>query len=181
MRLVAAGEVVLGALLLFNLLLTFGLIRRLRQVQSGVSADPDGPTLPDIGTAVGGFRATVTTGAAVSSDDLARGSRLVGFFSLTCSPCQALKAALLTDPPAERFLAFVLYDEEPDLASAATTMAEELAAIADVAVVRTESAATRAFGIRAYPSLIRVEDGVITAAGHHRSDLATGPEQLTPA
>lgn len=83
---------VVGALCLVDLILTFGVIRRLREhtdllnQRIGERAAAPGPIMLEAGATVGDFSATATDGVSVSRADLT-GRRLVGFFSPTCPAC----------------------------------------------------------------------------------------------
>ncbi|MFJ6379536.1 TlpA family protein disulfide reductase [Kitasatospora sp. NPDC092039] len=79
-----------GALCVLDLLLTLGVIRRLRE-HSDLLAAPGGPgtvpVAPEVGTPIGEFSVETTTGERLTDADLAEGA-LVAFFSPTCGPCR---------------------------------------------------------------------------------------------
>ncbi|WP_433186624.1 peroxiredoxin family protein [Actinoallomurus sp. CA-150999] len=82
----AAAVVLLGVLCLLNLLLTIGILRRLR----ADAAQGHNPGLPfDLGpgSAPGEFTEVTTAGEPVSHDTL---SGVVGFFSAGCEACHTL-------------------------------------------------------------------------------------------
>ncbi|MBB6344025.1 hypothetical protein AB0C18_42615 [Nonomuraea muscovyensis] len=83
------AAVVLVALLSgFNLLLTLGLIRRLRQVEGAAGAGHSGPPLAlRPGSSTGEFTAVTLDGETVSHESV---TGLVGFFSAGCEPCHKL-------------------------------------------------------------------------------------------
>lgn len=78
----AAAVVVLGVVCLLNLLLTVGIVRRLRSQTGAPDLFELGP-----GSAPGMFAAVTTTGDPVSHDTLAG---VVGFFSAGCDSCHEL-------------------------------------------------------------------------------------------
>lgn len=85
MTVLIAAVAVVGVLCLLDLLLTFGVIRRLREhttILSGVR-DP-GPIGLAAGQSPGAFSAVTTAGDLVTDDD---GLRVVAFFSASCSAC----------------------------------------------------------------------------------------------
>ncbi|WP_165974561.1 TlpA family protein disulfide reductase [Nonomuraea deserti] len=81
-----AAVVLVGLLGLANLLLLFGVIRRLRTMQDAPQLPPEGlqpgETIPD-------FTATATDGEPISAAYL-EGRALIGFLSPGCRPCQEL-------------------------------------------------------------------------------------------
>ncbi|MFD0275217.1 hypothetical protein ACFVHB_15120 [Kitasatospora sp. NPDC127111] len=164
-----ALAVVLGIATAANLVLTFAVIRRLRTLEEGGTGAPD--ALPAVGTAVGGFSAVTTTGAEVTEADVADGDAFAGFVMVGCTPCGKLieslagGAATGADDP----LFFVVGDpESPET----RRMAATLAPVGRVSVVAEKSPATAAFGrISAFPTLLRLKDGVIAAAGHDLDDV----------
>lgn len=159
--------VLLAAATAGNLLLTFALIRRVRDLQNRTVV-PHDDGLPATGTPVGPFSIDRLDGGTLGTEDLATGDVLVGFFAAGCSPCTAVVADLLDDPPTERFVALVDSGEpEPT-----TELATRLSAIAEVAVVPWESTAPAAFGQEGFPALLRVRDGVIVEAARARAGLS---------
>jgi hypothetical protein len=149
-----------------HLLLTFALIRRVRELQNR-PAVPQDSGLPEPGTPVGPFSLDRADGSPFGTGDLATGTALVGFFAAGCAPCTAVVADLLDDPPAERFVAFVDSGED----GPTRELAARLGAIAEVAVVPWDSDAPAAFGQEGFPALLRVRDGVIVEAARTRAAL----------
>jgi peroxiredoxin len=84
--------VVVGAVCVVDLVLTFGVIRRLREHTELLNqriverAAAPGPIMLEAGATVGDFSVSTTDGVTVSRADLT-GPRLVGFFSPACSAC----------------------------------------------------------------------------------------------
>jgi hypothetical protein len=150
-----------------HLLLTFALIRRVRDLQNRTVV-PHDDGLPAPGTPVGPFSLERLDGSPLGTEDVATGDVLVGFFAAGCSPCTAVVADLLDDPPAERFVALVDSGEAEPTAE----LASRLSAIAEVAVVPWESTVSTAFGQEGFPALLRVRDGVIVEAARARAALS---------
>lgn len=153
-----------GALGVFNLILTLGLVRHLRAlqevVQEGVFPDPD---LPKAGARVGSFAVTCADGKALSERDLDRDTMLVGFFTSGCRPCANLRAELVRQPPALPFIAFVEGDQsDPEVSEIVQTLSR----LGSVALTSAGDIVTQAFRPAGFPTLIRTEQGVIAAAGH---------------
>src|SRR5690349_17585185 len=92
MVILSVAVVIVGVMCLVNLVLTFGVIRRLREHTELLNqrivdrAAAPGPIMLEPGGTVGDFSVTTTDGVGVSRSDLI-GRRLVGFFSPTCSAC----------------------------------------------------------------------------------------------
>ncbi|NUW44346.1 TlpA disulfide reductase family protein [Nonomuraea rhodomycinica] len=154
-----------GVLCLLNLLLLFGVIRRLREQSSML--EPPSLTLP-VGGAVGDFSAVTTTRETVSMDSLGDGT-LVGFFSSTCQPCHEKlpEFVAFAETTAARSLAVVATapDEGAEMISA-------LESVADVVVVESlGSPVAKAFDVRGTPAFVTVERGKVSATGLPASHL----------
>jgi thiol-disulfide isomerase/thioredoxin len=175
---VAAALLLLGALCLFNLVLIFGVIRRLREhteALSGLSlvGGPSEVILP-AGSAVGPFVAVTVDGAAVSRDDL-DGETLVGFFAPGCRNCEAQLpqfVELATRHPGgpHRVLAVVVGAPEPDAAAstggAGSPTVAALARVARVVLARPDAEVTKAFGVQGFPAYAVVGPaGVLVTSG----------------
>ncbi|WP_030461677.1 hypothetical protein [Kitasatospora sp. NRRL B-11411] len=154
----------LGIATALNLSLTFAVIRRLREIESR----PIGPgmdRLPAVGTAIGGFDAGTTAGGRLGRADLAAGEFLAGFVMTGCGPCADLVAELdrTAAVDTEKTLFFVTGDPEAEETAA---LAAKLGRFGRVVLVGHNSSVTAAFGgVMAYPTLLRIRDGVITHAG----------------
>jgi thiol-disulfide isomerase/thioredoxin len=146
--------------------LTFALLRRVHALQGLVVGAPE--PLPSPGTAIGSFEAVTTRGEVVTDASLRAAPVLIGFFSPGCKPCEQARAALLARPPALPLVAFVAGAESD---AAARALADELARIARVAYTTPADPVNRAFRPTLFPSLFRIEDGVIARAGHEVGDV----------
>jgi len=99
MPVLIAAVIAVGTLCLVDLLLTFGVIRRLRE-QTALLAAPDSRERAVIGVPEGelpgGFSATTTTGEVVSGT---AGVRVVAFFASGCAACPyAARACRVVQP-----------------------------------------------------------------------------------
>lgn len=172
MGFVIAALALVGAVASLNLLLTLGVIRRLREHTVRLAALPAGGGPPPelmlpAGARPGDFRAETVDGAEVSLTSLAAPA-LVGFFSPGCEPCRewiprfVQAAGELPHGPAQA-LAVVVGD--------ATAMSDELARLRRVAQVVVEpfdGPVSRAFAVNGWPVLCRLgEDGTITTTDNH--------------
>lgn len=171
MTVLSVVVVLLAVVTAGHLLLTFALIRRVRLLQERGHLDEPVP-LPAAGARVGAFRAATTTGGALTEADVADG--LVVFVSPTCEPCRKLVDDLLRER--ERPAAvFVSGDPGPETSA----FVAQVAPLGDVAVVEDEGGAVGAFGVTAFPTVVRVAAGVIESAGIRMRDL--GPRRAAPA
>jgi hypothetical protein len=166
MSVLAALVAVTAALCLLDLLLTFGVIRRLREHErrlADIGAPPRRRLEP--GSPIGPFTATTTDGALVSGATLPAGA-VVAFFSPTCAPCAEQLprfvdfAATLPGGPKQAFAVVC-----GDLMQADPLVAK-LEPVAQVLVEDSGGPLAAAFGVFAFPTLYVVDgDGTIRANG----------------
>jgi thiol-disulfide isomerase/thioredoxin len=169
-----AALVLVGALALLNLLLTYGLIRRLREqaallaeLSGGLAAGPGSDLARPVGSPVAPFRTETVDGAPLDAGWFDEPT-LVGFFSPGCQPCAELLPRFTAAAAGTRALAVVEPAPVDDagyraaLAGAATVVAGEAA-----------RAVIEAFGVRGFPTACLVDaGGVITATGTRVVDTA---------
>lgn len=154
-----------GVLCLLNLLLLFGVIRRLREQSSMLK--PPSLTLP-VGEAVGDFSAVTTTRETVSTDTLGDGT-LVGFFSSTCQPCHEKLPDFVAFAETTTVRALAVVATAPDEGA---DMISALGSVADVVVVESlSSPVAKAFDVRGTPAFVTVERGRVSATGLPASQL----------
>jgi thiol-disulfide isomerase/thioredoxin len=175
MEYLAAGLVLVGALGLLNLLLSVGIIRRLRSDEAAraeAAALQGGVMLP-AGAEVRTFTTTTTDGEPVSRADLAGGADLVGFFSVRCGPCRTLlprfaEAASTWTGGRAHVLAVVVDGE-----GGAGDFVERLLPVARVVVEAERGPVASAFGVRGFPAYCVVDGGgTVRASGHSLDELA---------
>ncbi|GAA3392755.1 TlpA family protein disulfide reductase [Cryptosporangium minutisporangium] len=163
-----AAVLALGVLGLLNLLLTVGVVRRLRQLAAAPGALPPGlhGAMPPVGSTVADFSTTTVDGMTVSRHDLDDGT-LVGFFSPGCDPCVAavptFATAARTFPGgASRVIAVVAGTGE-----AGAAMVGELTPVARVVVEPPGAPGmASAFGVTTFPTATLVDaDGRIRWSG----------------
>lgn len=168
MRVLWAAFGVLGLAVGLNLLLTFGLVRRLRE---GNVLEPTLPTFGQVGARLPAFSVTNLNGELVTDADLS-GEACVAILSTGCTPCATLAARMRADPwlLGERHLLAVVDDEHhPD---AARQLAGLLPDARRVAVLEPEHPLlSMGGGISAFPTLLRLSDRSVTAASHRPEDL----------
>ncbi|MFD6952353.1 hypothetical protein A6A08_09435 [Nocardiopsis sp. TSRI0078] len=163
---VVVAVALVGALGLLNLLLSIGVVRRLRQhtellEKRPPSTDEDIPaSAVSVGTPVGEVRATSTRGAELSFG--ADTDRLVvAFLSPDCSPCRK-RLPLLLDHAAQHPDAHVLavVIEENGLEA---EMVARLEPAVPVVVQPWEGELPRLFDVQGTPSFVTLENGAVTA------------------
>jgi thiol-disulfide isomerase/thioredoxin len=170
MQLLALSGAVLAVLVVLNLLLTFALIGRIRVLQALVEKMMGkDPSLPQPGDLVGRFEVTTPEGELLSDAALRSGVSLVGFFAPNCEPCAAMRAQLLATPPPLPLVAIV--EGSADDAAASRELGTALSRVARVFYATAGDSVTRAFRSAGFPTLIRVENGMVTAAGHKLHDV----------
>lgn len=168
--------ILVGVIALLDLLLTFGVIRRLREHNelltsrlgrgAGMSSG-----LPNVGGRVAPFTATTVDGEVVTAADLT-GSALIAVFSTSCAPCRdklpGFVAAAAAHPGGpQRVLAVVV-----GLGEEATTFLNALSSVARVVREKDHGAVSTALGVSAFPTFVLVDaGGFVGAAAHDLSRL----------
>lgn len=160
-----AAVVLVGATCLLNLVLTLGLIRRMRQyghLLDGLEPAEIGASTRSVGSAVAPFTATAVDGSVVGPGWFTEPT-LVGFFSPGCPSCKNLLPGFLAAAATRRALAVVEKGPEPG--------DEYVGPLAEVATVLDgdeSRGAIVAFGVRGFPAVCQVDaQGVISATGAH--------------
>ncbi|MEV5443084.1 hypothetical protein AB0N23_11175 [Streptomyces sp. NPDC052644] len=160
MAVLVSAVALLGALAVLNLILTYGIIRKLP------SLAPVRPATPidagSVGAVAGDFSVRTADGSVLTRRDLPDGA-LVGFFSPGCEPCTELlprfsSAVRGLRIPRSEVLAVIAPGTEPEL-----RYTDELGDIARLAVGGEAARIAEAFGITGYPVVCRVaSDGDVT-------------------
>lgn len=172
MTVLTTAVVLLAVVTALHLLLTFGLVTRIRELQQEVAGMPaKDPDLPRFGRSVASFSATDLDGDAISEADLA-GPVQVGFFSAGCGPCTTLSEWLAAEPPSTRFIAFI--DGAP-AADSTKRLIKRLSPLGRVALIDAEHPSTLAFGVTSFPTLMHLDSGVVTASGSRPSHFTGTP------
>ncbi|MEQ4717008.1 redoxin domain-containing protein [Nonomuraea sp. B19D2] len=175
---VVAATVAVGLLCFIDLVLTVGVIRRLREHTQLLAQGAGAPipfkdmTLP-VGASPPPYSALTIDGRHVSLS-AQRGPTVVGFFMPGCDACEEeipeylRYAAELPDGQADVW-AFVIADEDDE---AAEVKAQQLATGARVIRETDKGPATAAFAVRAFPAFCVVsEDRAVTATAGRVADL----------
>lgn len=168
-----AAVVLVGALCLLDLLVTIGLIRRLRAQQAArTPADAfadEGLLAP--GAAVGAFETSTVDGSRLRSRDLAAGT-VVAFLTPGCPPCHDQLPRLVSAlgaSPGSGAVAVVAGGRSGEAET--EQMLGELGPVAEVVHEPDPGPLTEAFAARAFPALYRVrpagDELVVEAVGEH--------------
>lgn len=175
MAYLAAAVVLVGVLCILNLVLTFGVVRRLREHTRIISKVTQAePNIAGPGTRIGDFNVESVAGAIVSASTLVEGT-LVGFFTPGCGPCEErmpkfIDYASASGRSRDRVLAVVAAADELDAAD----YVRRLSAVASVVVEPTEGPVEKAFAATAFPVWCTVgSNGVI-----RESEFSLTPEQV---
>lgn len=181
---IVAATVLFGLLAAVNLLLTVGVVRRLREHTAELAALRRGPSGNDVAlpvdAEVAGFTATAIDGRPVTLDAL--GSHpLVGFFSPHCAPCEESLPAFIEHAagrPGGRngVLAVVVGGTEET-----AEVAEQLRAVATVVVEPDGGPAQQAFAVLGFPAFVLLDRGVVAASNYDLTPVVERDTVALPA
>ncbi|MGH3917123.1 MAG: TlpA family protein disulfide reductase [Pseudonocardiaceae bacterium] len=173
MTLLSVAIALVAVLCLVDLVLTLGVVRRLRDHSQRLALLQDSPTdelaIRSPGGAVDPFTATSMTGEAVSFDDLTEPT-LVGFFAPDCPSCVEKLPSFISYAKAfpggkRRTLAVVAGE------AGGVKYRRTLAEVATVVVERELGPVQKAFGTSGFPAFAVVVDGVIVQSAHDVTNL----------
>jgi thiol-disulfide isomerase/thioredoxin len=157
------------ALTLLNLLLTLGIIRRLREMRDG---DAAGPGILGQGRTPADFAAIDTDGREVTRTQLS-GTVLVGFFATTCSACLTELPRFVAragDAPGGRdHVLAVVQGDGP----AAQDMTRQLTGAGRVVVEGPNGPIAGAFEVKAFPAWCLLDNGTVRDSGIGASPVAS--------
>ncbi|GAB3165408.1 TlpA disulfide reductase family protein [Microbispora hainanensis] len=172
MEILAAAVTLLGALCGVNLLLTYGLIRKMQRLSLPADAGPGLEALPKPGTQAPDFVAEGLAGEEISAERL-DGSYLIGFFSVTCAPCRERLpefTEFLSELPADTNAVIAIVGDGPDRENM-IGMARRTTA--HVIHEDNPSKLVESFGVNRFPTLLRVMDGYVASNATLVSQLVT--------
>lgn len=172
MIVLTTAVVLLSVVTALHVLLTFGLVAKIRALSERVAGVPlKDPDLPQPGRAVEPFSVTDLDGVEITEADLG-GKVQVGFFAAGCGPCKTMSDWLASEPPTTRFIAVI--DGERDN-GATERLVDKLAPLGRIALIDSDHASIDAFGVPSFPTLLHIDSGVVTASGARPSHFAGTP------
>jgi thiol-disulfide isomerase/thioredoxin len=159
--------IIVGVLCLLDLLLTFAVVRRLRETGERLATLESvmSPPIRRAGEAVGAFAATTVDGHVVSEHDISPGT-LVGFLSPGCAGCavqlpEFLEVARAHPAGPAGILAVVVGDQ-----AGSAEYVDVLAPLARVVVVPLGHDVEKAFAVQSFPAFAVVgRGGVVQVSG----------------
>jgi hypothetical protein len=175
----SALVLVVGALALLDLFLSLAIIRRLRTMESGQAWRPEADDLTPLGTVLGPLTISTVDGASVTDAELRGGPTFVALLRVGCGPCgefvDQVASGAVTVPA--RSLIVVVRDGGDE-----GTYADRLDGWGRVAVTDIDSAQLGAFGeVGAFPTFLRFENGVVTAADYRAGQVLARFDAAIPA
>lgn len=162
-----------GVIAAADFLLSLAVIRRLR-VQAAQRAEEAGIDVPATGHRVPELELETIAGDQIDHEFYGGRSVVLGFFSPDCPACERLKSDLQREPLSQPLLAFVRLPSQGQRENPALIEGLQNAG-AQIVRYRQGDAVAEGFAVRAFPTLLRVEDGVTVAAGFRRRDIETPP------
>lgn len=159
--------VVVALLCLFNLLLSFGMIRRLRQHTELLNRPLHEPAERDlvrpVGSTVGEFATTTVDGEPVSRDSVGAAA-LIGFFSVTCPACRERKPDFLAGAPRYAAAGWTVLAVVVGDPAASAELVSELRPAGTVLAEDVGGPVGDAFTLTGYPAFVLVRDNQIVAS-----------------
>ena len=169
MAFVVSGFIVVGGLCLLNMLLTFGVLRRLREHSAQLAEIPDfsmddgpGYSAKFIGRPLSGFSARAIDGTLVSSESLTGNAGMIAVLRIGCGPCH------------EQLPGFVAWASNTDATATALVtgaesdareMTDRLAKVSVVVAGREADELAEALGINVFPTFLEIDStGVVVRA-----------------
>lgn len=160
-----AAVLVLTALTLANLLLVFGVIRRLRSHEERLSglAEPTSATTLAVGERVADFDATTTTGRMLSRSTL-DGYTLVGILSTTCDACHERLPTFVSTARRHPATIAVVVRDGGDVGGI-TGHLDGVDGL-DIVVEDPDGPMAKAFGVRGFPTFLLIDaEGTVRSQG----------------
>lgn len=156
--------IVVGIVCVLNLVLVFGVIRRLKEHDQAIAKIPSGAgvlsaSMRAPGSEVDEFTSVSTDDVPVTKEAL-NAETMVGFFSVSCAPCVENAPKFAAHAAGrDNVLTVVVAGDDDDPAE----MVGVLGGSARVVVEGYDGPMATAFGVTAFPAYAVVADGRITA------------------
>jgi hypothetical protein len=167
-----AAVTLASALGLLNLLLTLGVIRRLRETATHDAGAHDRQGILSAGRIPSDFTATDTDGRPLSRGDLT-GTVLVGFFSTSCDACVIELPRFVSragDHAGGRDQVLAVVDGDRP---AVDEVVRQLTGVARVVVEEAPGTVATAFQVEAFPSWCLLDNGTVEESGSGASQNPT--------
>ncbi|WP_406039825.1 hypothetical protein OG799_29695 [Micromonospora sp. NBC_00898] len=152
---------VVGIVLAGNVVLTLALARRMKELENS-GGSRHGDPFPARGTRVGRFAAVDLDGTTLTNQDLLEGVTFAAFLMPGCGPCEEVRSALHgLSPQQGQLMVFVAGD------AANPETQKIVGSLPDRARVLVASAAGdlfSAFGVTAFPTVMKLVNGVVEMA-----------------
>jgi hypothetical protein len=164
--------IVVGLIALVDLVLTYGLIRRVNSIQAQPhSIDPG--LVPAAGHRIGDFVAKATDNREITEREFKGLETFAAFVMVGCGPCHRLAEELSQmAPPELPLLLFIASSQGAD--EEVARIAAQVPFAAAVCVVEPTGAVTEAFGVSGFPTVIRVGEGTVRATGLSLESVRVG-------
>jgi hypothetical protein len=159
---------VLAVTVVFNLLITFAMIRRLKANELAGQEDADS-FRPKVGAAVGEFSSTAVDGSTWDSATLGLGMHTIVFLLPNCGGCAAMIDRLAPAEQPDRSIVVVVSGiaADPSVVSLMNKLPRDL----KVVVAQLGGEISQAFGVGTFPTVVQVADGMVAAVGETFADL----------
>ncbi|GII65750.1 hypothetical protein Skr01_58350 [Sphaerisporangium krabiense] len=176
----ATVVVFIGLLSVFNLFLTYGIIRRLREQPVAMARPQARPRIDIVGvdSSPDDFAVTFTDGHSLSSALLPKWT-IVAFFSDHCPACREklptfVRRARELQHVDQEIISVVVGDQR-----STADMTRELERVSRVTVEPENGPLARAFKVHSFPALCLLnESGTVTATGWDLDSLLTPANQI---
>lgn len=169
-----SAVVIVGLVTALNLVLTAGVIRRLKDHEQRLSEIGTGEgeppaAQPPVGAPVPDFTVSTTTGRQITGAELG-GDGYIGFFAVGCSPCEQQLPEFVRLLHSVDGTPALIVIEAPTTEAAASYLA-----VADgmPVVVDTGDGLVGQFGVNRFPSMAHLRDGAVAANAHTVAHLTT--------
>lgn len=160
----------------FEIATTLAVLEKLRIAQRHIEQTgglPD-PLLPPRGTRVTAFRAALAHGppGEITNTALSGRTVVVGFFTSDCLQCEAV-CEQIEESPFDAPLIALVQAEPSDAPAAVARIVQRLSGIAQVAYLDAQTQAAFAFrDDSGFPTLMKLHNGLVVAAGHSVAELS---------
>ena len=155
--------IVVGLVAVVDLALTYGLIRRVNSIQAQPHSS-DGGLVPAAGHRIEDFVANTTDNREITEREFQGPETFAAFVMVGCKPCHRLTEELSQmAPPELPLLLFIASSQGAN--DEAARIAAQVPFAAAVCVIEPICGVTEAFGVRGFPTVIRVGEGIVRATG----------------